>query len=65
MSNNLFLTKSRSASWSDATAILSAAAAEGQSVGSTYNIARGLLTIYNGSAFLPAFVVDDCYGRLL
>uniref|UniRef100_A0AC34GY26 Rho GTPase-activating protein n=1 Tax=Panagrolaimus sp. ES5 TaxID=591445 RepID=A0AC34GY26_9BILA len=64
MSNNLFLTKSRSASWSDASAILSAAAADGQPVGSTYNIARGLLTIYNGSAFLPAFVVDDCYAML-
>ena len=64
MNNNMLITKSRSASWSEAAAILtSGTSVDGHSNNPTYNIARGLLTIYNGSAFLPAFVIDDFCGK--
>lgn len=45
--------KGRSCSWSDA-AIISEP---------TYNITRGLRTIFRGSAFLPAFVVEGLYRK--
>lgn len=28
----------------------------------TYNLTRGLRAVYCGSAFLPAFVLDECHG---
>lgn len=31
--------------------------------GLPYNIVRGLRSIYYGSAFLPAFVIDGLYGK--
>ncbi|KAM3723127.1 Rho GTPase-activating protein [Dirofilaria immitis] len=31
---------------------------------STYNLTRGLKAVYCGSAFLPAFVLDECHAAL-
>lgn len=30
---------------------------------SGYNLARGLRAVYSGSAFLPAFVLEECRGK--
>ncbi|KAI1721529.1 rhoGAP domain-containing protein [Ditylenchus destructor] len=47
---NSLVSKGRSSSWSNGEP--------------TYNIARGLRSIYHGSAFLPAFVIDGFYAML-
>ncbi|VDK54026.1 unnamed protein product [Gongylonema pulchrum] len=31
---------------------------------SAYNLARGLRAVYCGSAFLPAFVLEECHAAL-
>lgn len=47
---NIMLPKGRSSSWTSES-------------GLPYNIVRGLRSIYHGSAFLPAFVIDGLYGK--
>ncbi|VDK39760.1 unnamed protein product [Anisakis simplex] len=52
------LPKERSSSWGALTA-----APDSSSGASPYNLACGLRAVYQGSAFLPAFVVEGCHGR--